>query len=84
LAITHRAQILKGLLERRGWRLVSSPGQLTDHCFTEVFPNLTMGVLEPGRSDRARRWDFVQRLFHGGYNDISLGNDTVFALHPHI
>jgi hypothetical protein len=47
LTITNRAQVLRRLVERRGWKLVSSPDQITGKCFTEVFPNLTMGILGP-------------------------------------
>jgi hypothetical protein len=81
LTITYRAQVLKGLLQRRGWKLVASPGQTTDRCFTEVFPNLTMGVLEPrrlnGREDKEeRRQNFVKRLFAEGYLGVYLKNES--------
>jgi predicted nuclease with RNAse H fold len=32
LTITYRAQILRRLLEMRGWKLVSSPEQMTNRC----------------------------------------------------
>ena len=73
LAITYRAQALKGLLERGGWKLVSSPDQITDRCFTEVFPNLTLGILGFAKQ---KRWEFVSNLFQDGYCGVSLSNET--------
>jgi len=61
LALTYRAQILKGILERRGWKLVSSPHQTTDYCFSEVFPNLTMDILSRGVEYSKR--ELVRGLF---------------------
>ena len=78
LTLTHRGQVLKMLLERKGWKLISSPDQFTDRCFTEVFPNLTMNILDlrrlGGKDERRRK--FVSRLFTDGYHGMCLENET--------
>jgi predicted RNase H-like nuclease len=56
-----------------GWIMVSSPDQMTGRCFTEVFPNLTMGILG---FEKQKRWDFVSKLFQDGYCGLSLKNET--------
>ncbi len=56
----------------RGWKLVSSPDQMTDRCYTEVFPNLTMGILGFAKQ---KRWEFVSNLFQDGYCGVSLSNE---------
>lgn len=83
LAITYRGQVLKELLEDRGWELVWSPGQLKGRgrYFTEVFPNLAIGILDKAGASGAkgskgerlsRKRAFVWRLFKEGYNGVSL------------
>lgn len=73
LTITYRAQVLRRLLEKGGWELVSSPDQMTGRCFTEVFPNLTMGILG---FEKQKRWEFASNLFQDGYCGVSLSNET--------
>jgi hypothetical protein len=80
LALTYTAQILKGLLEKCGWKLVSSPDQASGLCFTEVFPNLTVEILLDEKKGESReplekKQEFVSNLFAGGY-DISLVDKT--------
>lgn len=79
LTITYRGQILKRVLEGEGWQLISSPSQISDRCFTEVFPNLTMGILmkpTAGDDKDERRRRFVTGLFGKGYHGIALQNET--------
>jgi hypothetical protein len=73
LTITYRAQLLRGLLEKVGWKLISLPEQMNDRCFTEVFPNLTMGIMG---FTKQKRSEFVSNLFQNEYCGISLLNET--------
>ena len=81
LTLTYRGIILKRLLEEKGWVLISSPNHIADYAFTEVFPNLTMNVLEKAKINEAgdkkeKRREFVTRLFAEGYHDVILKNET--------
>jgi predicted RNase H-like nuclease len=53
--------------------MVSSPDQMTGRCFTEVFPNLTMGILG---FEKQKRCEFASNLFQDGYCWVSLSNET--------
>lgn len=70
LTITFRGQILRKLLERRGWKLTSDPRKMADRCFTEVFPNLTLGIL------KEQRREVVASILEGRYSRITLSNKT--------
>ena len=81
MVLTYRGQILMGLLQRRGWNLASLPQELGQRSFTEVFPNLTLGILQgPRPKDKhqrqAMRQAFVTDLFRRGHNGIRLVNKT--------
>ncbi len=78
IAITYRGQILKSLIERNEWQLISSPNQLSSHSFIEVFPNLTVGILErsaigANATERQKlRRKFVDALFAVSYLGVTL------------
>ncbi|MCX7966323.1 MAG: DUF429 domain-containing protein, partial [Syntrophorhabdaceae bacterium] len=70
LAITYRAQILRIILEMRGWRLIASPDEVIDkrhNYFTEVFPHLTLNILGIKLGKKRVRYkqkqEFVKDLF---------------------
>lgn len=70
LSLTYRAQILKGILEKRRWKLISSPWREADgkkKYFTEVFPNLTMAAMgtqfKSKGEKESKRLSFVEGLF---------------------
>jgi hypothetical protein len=77
LTITHRARELKRLLEDEGWKLISSPDQVGDLSFTEVFPNLTMGILK--HEGPVNRMIFVEQLLERNIirdGDIYIEDET--------
>jgi len=88
LAITYRAQILKGVLERRGWKLIASPNEMTSneqYYFTEVFPNLTMSIMGATSGEKRgrakQRLAFVEGLFDEGQHEVALkGREEVDRL----
>jgi hypothetical protein len=81
LSLTHRAQVLRRLLANRGWVLTSTSSEEALCTFTEVFPNLTVGILERGEAPSHHQ--FASNLFDQGYNGLALTNETGTGL-PHL